>query len=236
MNRPIASVVSVLLVGFVLAAAIAACRGGGANPSDIITIPSVVPTTSSHVCLNDQYPPNAPSFDEIPESDYQQSSSGVQYAIISESGGVVPGEDWQVEVLYTGWLEDGCIFGTTYILDRPARFFVQGVIPGWSESIREMHVGERRRVRIPPELGYGSVGSPPRIPGNATLTFDIILVGTLSGENVGATATAANEAANTTATAVSIEVAATVTAIVEEAERAAEEGDDDSDDAEESEE
>ena len=56
-------------------------------------------------------------------------------------------------------------------------FPVNAVIPGWQMALTQMKVGERRRVVIPPDLAYGADGSPPVIPGNATLTFDIILVG-----------------------------------------------------------
>ena len=79
-----------------------------------------------------------------------------------------------------------------------------------------MKVGERRRVRIPPDQAYGSAGSPPRIPANATLIFDIALIGAITNNDAVATATAVTEAAQTTATAVSEEISATITAVAEQ--------------------
>jgi len=81
-------------------------------------------------------------------------------------------------VVYTGWLYDstqpenkGTLFQT-----NPSFPFVLGtgaVIPGWDQGIPGMKVGGLRRLVIPPNLGYGSAGNPPAIPGNATLIFEI---------------------------------------------------------------
>ncbi len=203
----------------ILSMMLASCRGGGANPSDAdLKIPFVQPTMSSRICRNDEYPSDAPQFNEVSEGDYRASSGGVEHFVIAEGEGVSPGEDWRVTVRYTGWLEDGCIFGTTYLSGQDASFFVAGVIPGWREAMQEMKIGERRRIKIAPELAYGAAGSPPRIPPNATLIFDISLMSALEPADVWATATAAAGAAYATATAVSEEVAATVTAIAQESE------------------
>ena len=59
------------------------------------------------------------------------------------------------EVHYTGWLEDGCVFGTTYNAARAARFFLPFVIPGWRQSLEDMNIGERRRIRIHPTSATG---------------------------------------------------------------------------------
>ena len=192
------------------------CRGGGANPGDDdLVIPFVEPTLSTRTCLNDIYPPTAPDFHEVSDADFRSGANGVDYAILEGGDGATPQIDWQVEVNYTGWLEDGCIFGTTYINDREAIFFLEYVIPGWRQSLIDMKIGERRRIRIPPEQGYGQAGSPPRIPPNATLYFDVSLLGGITGEQAMATATAVGEAAAATITAVSQEVDATFTAIAE---------------------
>ena len=210
--------VVIILSGVVAALVATGCRGGGANPgADDLVIPFVEPTLSERNCLNDEYPPTAPAFEDVSESDYRSGSNGVDYAILQEGDGESPEIDWRVEVHYTGWIEDGCVFGTTYIDNREARFFLIAVIPGWRQSLLDMQIGERRRVRIPPDQGYGQAGSPPRIPSDATLYFDVELLAGITGEQARATATAVNEAAAATITAVSEEVEATFAAIVETA-------------------
>ncbi len=209
--------------GIIAALAALGCRGGGANPGDDdLVIPFVEPTLSDRTCLNDFYPPTAPTFDEVSETDFRPGANQVDYIILEEGEGESPEIDWQVETHYTGWLEDGCVFGTTYSNDRAARFFLAYVIPGWRQSILDMKIGERRRVRVPSQLGYGEAGSPPRIPANATLYFDVTLIDGITAQQAMATATAVNEAARATITAISEEVVATFTAIAEEATATAE--------------
>ena len=208
----------IVSAGVLAALAATGCRGGGANPgeSDLV-IPFVEPTLSKRTCLDEIYPPTAPRFEEVSDADFKPGSNGVDYAILQQGEGESPEIDWQVEVHYTGWLDDGCVFGTTYSNDRAARFFLAYVIPGWRQSLMDMKIGERRRVRIPPDQGYGEAGSPPRIPANATLYFDVELLDGITSQQAMSTATAVNEAAAATVTAISEEVVATFTAIAEEA-------------------
>ena len=144
-------------------------------------------------CLNDAYPENAPQLDDVADTDLSTDPNGLEFVTIKDGEGAQPKLDWEVDVQYTGWLEDGCIFDSSYTRSQSAVFPVGAVIPGWQMTLTQMKIGERRRVVIPPDLAYGVEGSPPVIPANATLTFDIILV---SGTNPDAANAAATQVAD----------------------------------------
>ena len=85
-----------------------------------------------------------------------------------------------VWVLYSGKLKDGTEFDSSAKHGNEPIDFVLGkgmVIKGWDEGLQGMHVGEKRTLVIPPSLGYGEQGAGGVIPPNATLTFDVELVG-----------------------------------------------------------
>jgi FKBP-type peptidyl-prolyl cis-trans isomerase len=84
-----------------------------------------------------------------------------------------------VHVQYTGTLMNGTKFDSSYDNgDEPFTFTLgEGqVIKGWEEGVVGMRVGGKRKLRIPPELGYGASGNPPNIPGGAGLLFEVELV------------------------------------------------------------
>ena len=84
-----------------------------------------------------------------------------------------------VHVQYTGTLMNGTKFDSSYDHGGdPFKFAIGAgqVIKGWDEGVVGMKIGGKRRLRIPPDLGYGAKGSPPAIPPNAGLVFDIELV------------------------------------------------------------
>ena len=85
---------------------------------------------------------------------------------------------------YTGTLETGDKFDSSYDRSEPFRFQigVGQVIKGWEEGVLGMCVGEKRRLVIPPALGYGDQGAGETIPGGATLFFDVELISTIEGQ------------------------------------------------------
>lgn len=106
------------------------------------------------------------------------TDSGLQYVVIAEGDGASPQSGNRVFVHYVGTLEDGTKFDSSRDRGRPFDFTIgQGqVIKGWDEGVGMMKVGDRRKLIIPPDLGYGARGAGGVIPPNATLIFDVELL------------------------------------------------------------
>lgn len=107
------------------------------------------------------------------------TASGLKYTDEVVGTGATPQKGQTVTVHYTGTLENGKKFDSSLDRGQPADFKigVGSVIKGWDEGLMTMKVGGKRRLVIPSKLGYGPQGRPPDIPGNATLIFDIELLG-----------------------------------------------------------
>jgi len=88
-----------------------------------------------------------------------------------------PDKGRRVLVEYTGWLDGFDDRGTLFDSSNSFGFRagVKQVIKAWDESVMDMRVGERRRIIVPPELGYGKKGAGDVIPPDATLYFDVVL-------------------------------------------------------------
>lgn len=107
------------------------------------------------------------------------ASQGYTKEIVQEGSGPTPTAGQVVQVHYTGKLTDGTKFDSSHDRGQPLEFPVgKGmVIKGWDEGVLTMKVGEKAVLTCSPEYAYGQRGFPPVIPENATLVFDVELVG-----------------------------------------------------------
>ena len=106
------------------------------------------------------------------------TSSGLQIEKLAEGTGATPKPGDRVTVHYTGWLTDGRKFDSSVDRKQPFVFTIgRGqVIRGWDEGVATMRVGDKVRLTIPPEMGYGARGAGGVIPPNATLIFEVELL------------------------------------------------------------
>jgi FKBP-type peptidyl-prolyl cis-trans isomerase len=106
----------------------------------------------------------------------QTTPSGLQYKVLKSGDGATPTATDTVKVHYRGQLVDGTVFDESYG-GEPVALEVSRVIPGWTEALEMMKVGDKRQLVIPSNLGYGERGAGGVIPPNATLIFEIELLG-----------------------------------------------------------
>ncbi|MFN9805204.1 MAG: FKBP-type peptidyl-prolyl cis-trans isomerase [Betaproteobacteria bacterium] len=105
--------------------------------------------------------------------------SGLQYDDLLVGEGAVAQAGQFVSVHYTGWLTNGRKFDSSLDRGDPFSFHLgQGqVIAGWDEGVQGMQIGGKRKLTIPPDLGYGRYGAGGVIPPDATLVFEVELLG-----------------------------------------------------------
>jgi FKBP-type peptidyl-prolyl cis-trans isomerase FkpA len=115
---------------------------------------------------------------EIDPASLTKTASGLQYQDVTTGSGAEATPGRVAVVHYTGWLTDGTKFDSSRDRGEPFAFPLGGgqVIAGWDEGVAGMKVGGRRKLVIPPDLGYGAGGSPPVIPPASTLVFDVELL------------------------------------------------------------
>ena len=102
--------------------------------------------------------------------------SGLQYKVLKMGEGPKPTASAKVTVHYRGSLPDGSEFDSSYQRGQPATFQVDRVVAGWTEALQLMPVGSKWLLYLPPNLGYGERGAPPRIGPNQVLIFEVELL------------------------------------------------------------
>lgn len=109
---------------------------------------------------------------------FETTTSGLRYKLIQSGDGEKAEKGKTVSVHYKGQLPDGTVFDSSFKRNQPIDFQlgVGQVIPGWDEGISLLKVGDKARLVIPSDLGYGSAGAGGVIPPNTTLVFDVELV------------------------------------------------------------
>jgi FKBP-type peptidyl-prolyl cis-trans isomerase len=104
------------------------------------------------------------------------TASGLQYEVLTHGIGPKPKRTDTVTVHYHGTLINGTVFDSSVQRGTPATFQVTGVIPGWTEALQLMAVGDRWKLYVPPALAYGPQGRPG-LPPNSLLIFEVELLG-----------------------------------------------------------
>lgn len=121
----------------------------------------------------------------------QKTASGLAYKIENAGSAKKPKAEETVEVHYHGTLIDGTVFDSSKERNQPVSFPLNRVIKGWTEGLQLIGEGGKVRLVIPSELAYGDAGAPPKIPGGATLIFDVELISIKGAEAAAAPAAAA---------------------------------------------
>jgi len=170
--------VTILLAGAaVLAMAAYGCKAGESGSS---STNSVTSTTSTSAKVTPAEPAKAAA-DSIgaPAGKEVTMAGGLKYTDLKVGDGDIAEPGLMATVHYTGWLTDGTKFDSSVDRNQPFQFRIgaHNVISGWDNGVVGMRVGGKRHLVIPPDMGYGANGYPPVIPANATLVFDVELLG-----------------------------------------------------------
>jgi FKBP-type peptidyl-prolyl cis-trans isomerase FkpA len=112
----------------------------------------------------------------LKEAGAQKTASGLAYKISEPGTGATPTAEDTVEVHYHGTLLDGTVFDSSKERGQTISFPLNRVIKGWTEGLQLIKEGGKVKLVIPADLAYGDMGAPPKIPGGATLIFDVELV------------------------------------------------------------
>lgn len=138
--------------------------GCGSSPQTS-SLPSSIPSTNAAAA-------GAPASNET-----VTTASGLKYQVLKRgSGGKSPKATDTVKVHYHGTLLDGTVFDSSVERGQPISFPLDGVIPGWTEGVQLMKVGDKFKFTIPANLAYGDASPSPKIPAGSTLVFEVELL------------------------------------------------------------
>jgi FKBP-type peptidyl-prolyl cis-trans isomerase len=154
--------------------------------SSVKSVVKTFPLLLALICLaapvlhaqREKLPPEDLEFVEKTWPEAKKTNTGIRFIILKEGEGDKPRPGDKVNVLYVGRLLNGKVFDQATEADKPFTFRIRRdmVIEGWDQILQLMKKGEKRLVVIPPELGYGTRGQPPKIGRNQTLVFEIELI------------------------------------------------------------
>jgi FKBP-type peptidyl-prolyl cis-trans isomerase len=155
-------------------------------------IPRILVTTAAAICLVGCNKPTQPSGDNKTgdsapantaattgqTTEMKTTASGLKYQVLKQGTGTVsPKATDTVNVHYHGTLLNGTVFDSSVQRGEPISFPLNRVIPGWTEGLQLMKVGDKFKFEIPPNLAYGPNSPSPSIPPNSTLVFEVELLG-----------------------------------------------------------
>lgn len=109
---------------------------------------------------------------------FEETESGLQYRILQEGDGHTADRGDFVICYYRGWLDDGTEFVNIYKTGESQNFPIGSMLPGFREAMKYVKAGGKIELIVPPELGFGEAGSPPTVPPDATLHFEIDVINT----------------------------------------------------------
>ena len=165
---------------FLLAAGlcVVGCKGapeGAAGQAPAATTPK--PAATEAAVAPTATPATAPAAAATTGGKVHKLPSGLQYEDLVVGDGKMADPGLTAVVHYTGWLTDGTKFDSSVDRNQPFKFVLgqHQVIDGWDQGVRGMRVGGKRKLTIPPDLGYGAQGTGP-IPPNSALVFEVQLL------------------------------------------------------------
>jgi FKBP-type peptidyl-prolyl cis-trans isomerase len=169
-------------IRFVLPIAAAVCLAGcekstqttGSDPGTSTAASAQTQRLAAVVQREPIAPAAAPS---APQGDWKTTASGLKYQVLKQGTGTVsPKATDTVKVHYHGTLLDGTVFDSSVERGEPISFPLNQVIPGWTEGLQLMKVGDKFKFEIPANLAYGPNSPSPKIPPNSTLVFEVELL------------------------------------------------------------